>query len=280
MASQYVKFLRGSIDAYKNLSIKDNDTLYFIKNVNDNSAIQSYSIYLGDKPISGGSLENLIDLNLSNLKLNDLLLYDSENKQWVNKDFDSFVQMLKIPKVFTGAVGGENGSDGTEGLVPVPTKDQANFFLKGDGTWSDLTPIINAEIAKVVDGAPEAFDTLKEISDWILNDETGAAALATKVGNLTTKVGNLEDNIGDLKNLQTTEKSNLVAVINSLNSKIDDAASGGTIDLNNYVSKDTFVSTVGSLENLGQSPIFEGNTTIVNEINKINDRLVWKELDN
>ena len=44
------------------------------------------------------------------------------------------------------------------------------------------------QIAQVVNGAPEAFDTLKEISDWITTDTTGAAAILADVANKADKV--------------------------------------------------------------------------------------------
>ena len=47
---------------------------------------------------------------------------------------------------------------------------------------------ISAAIAAVVDGAPETFDTLKEISDWITADTTGAAAILADVANKADKV--------------------------------------------------------------------------------------------
>lgn len=63
---------------------------------------------------------------------------------------------------------------------------------------------ISSAIAGVVAGAPEAFDTLKEIADWITDDTTGAAAViakkADKVENATANNfagldanGNLKD---------------------------------------------------------------------------------------
>lgn len=55
------------------------------------------------------------------------------------------------------------------------------------GTTGIDTAISNA-IAGVVDGAPEAFDTLKEISDWITADTTGAAAILADVANKADKV--------------------------------------------------------------------------------------------
>ena len=38
-------------------------------------------------------------------------------------------------------------------------------------------------IAKVVDGAPATFDTLKEIADYIETDKTGASAMAESINN-------------------------------------------------------------------------------------------------
>lgn len=49
---------------------------------------------------------------------------------------------------------------------------------------------ISAAVAAVVDGADEAFDTLKEISDWILADQTGAAAIIAQVADKADKVAN------------------------------------------------------------------------------------------
>ena len=46
-----------------------------------------------------------------------------------------------------------------------------------------VTPTITAEINKVVDGAPDTFNTLKEIADYIEQDKTGASAMATSINN-------------------------------------------------------------------------------------------------
>ena len=48
---------------------------------------------------------------------------------------------------------------------------------------SVITNKVSAEIAKVVGGAPATFDTLKEISDYIETDKSGASAMATSINN-------------------------------------------------------------------------------------------------
>lgn len=45
------------------------------------------------------------------------------------------------------------------------------------------------EVAKVVANAPEAYDTLKEIADYIASDTTGAANMANDIAALETLVG-------------------------------------------------------------------------------------------
>lgn len=52
---------------------------------------------------------------------------------------------------------------------------------------TDVTTEINEAISAVKDSAPEAFDTLKEIADWIESDETGTAALVARVTAIETK---------------------------------------------------------------------------------------------
>lgn len=47
------------------------------------------------------------------------------------------------------------------------------------------------DVELIVEGAPEAFDTFKEIADWIANDETGAVTLANAIS-ANTKAINTE----------------------------------------------------------------------------------------
>ena len=57
---------------------------------------------------------------------------------------------------------------------------------------------VNEAIEKVTSGASEAFDTLKEVEDWIINDTTGAASMANNISALKaisadTRLLKLED---------------------------------------------------------------------------------------
>lgn len=61
------------------------------------------------------------------------------------------------------------------------------------------------EVAKIVASADSSFDTLKEIADWILNDTTGAAAMANDIASLKTTVS--EDNVNNWNNAEENAKA-------------------------------------------------------------------------
>lgn len=62
----------------------------------------------------------------------------------------------------------------------VKTNERAISTLNGDGEGS-VKQAVSDGIAKVVAGAPEDFDTLKEMSDWISTHETSASAMNSQI---------------------------------------------------------------------------------------------------
>ena len=221
----YVKFLRGTPTAYKNLLVKDNDTLYFISETDASTG----TLYLGSKLIAGGevtsatSLAELTDVLLSEeIDGGSLLVY--EGNQWVNKTLEEVFAEISV---MTGA--GED-TDGVAGLVPQPVAGQHELFLRGDATWAkpvaelsiedknaisglqstvativgedaglSMREVAAAEIATLVADAPASLDTLKEIADWITNDTTGAASMANDIALLKSEVGDLSNELNTLK---------------------------------------------------------------------------------
>ena len=67
-------------------------------------------------------------------------------------------------KANTDALAILNGDVGTVGSVKAEAKAAADIA-----------------VATVVDSAPDAMNTLKEVADWIANDESGAAAMANRI---------------------------------------------------------------------------------------------------
>ena len=221
MPGSYVKFLRGTESAFNKLTTKDNDTLYFVYTSNDAS---KGSLWLGNKQIvtgtdGSGSITTEIDLgDLKNVLMSetgvkdkDILSYDVNSGKWINRSIDEIVA-----EVMTGAT---DEAAGKAGLVPAPQIGDQNKFLRGDGNWAEV-PVVNLteeqinaipnlittvgqinsdentegsfrqvikqEVTNLVGGASEAFDTLKEIQDWITTDGDATTKLITRVVNLET----------------------------------------------------------------------------------------------
>lgn len=254
----YVKFLRGTPNAYAQLNPKDNDTLYFISENNADHGV----LYLGDKLISGSisgstTLQDLTDVLLSaNVDAGSLLYYDGEH--WVNKT------LAEIFEIIVGVMrGATEDADGRSGLVPTPKQGMQNLYLRGDATWANpvaaIEPIVNVlstqvgtligndmnksmrevaqeEVAAIVDNAPAAFDTLKEIADYLAEHPTESdvaqrlIALETAVNTPSTglldrtalievAVGNLNDALEELKSndiLQNQQITNIQLALEAL----------------------------------------------------------------
>lgn len=270
----YVKFLRGTPTAWAKIpeSDKDKDTLYFISE-SDGSIGQ---LYLGSKLIIGelSNIETIGDLQdvLLSEKItgNSILVYDKAQEKWVNKPMvdvlDAIITIMK---------GATDSLNGTAGLVPAPKKGDNKLFLRGDASWANPTEAVELtlqtiigddvgksmrdiskeEVLKVVDNAPEAFDTLKEIADWITTNTSAEdiIKLNSRVTNLEQTVGNAEaglvKDVADLKISSTKVENTLYG---------DGAKSG-------------LVTTVSNLEN--------DLSNVRNQIKLVDDRLKWQDID-
>lgn len=103
------------------------------------------------------------------------------------------------------AAAAQDAADAAQGDVNV---------LKGDDAGKSVRTISAEEVAKIVAGADESYDTLKEIADWISNHADDAASMNSAILALQAIV----DGIGDTEN---GEKATVVAyvtdAINALN---------------------------------------------------------------
>lgn len=131
----YVKFLRGTPEAYEGLSAYDNDTIYFVSEADASTG----SLYVGNKLISTGTsagevisyLRDLQDVDTSGAVQNSVLGYDVDSQTWKVMDISDAIDVSVM-------VGATNDSAGTSGLVPAPQITDKNSFLCGDGTWKKV----------------------------------------------------------------------------------------------------------------------------------------------
>lgn len=88
--------------------------------------------------------------------------------------------------------------DDTTIKADIKANTDAITKLNGTGEGS-VSKTVADEIAKVVADAPEDFDTLKEIADWIANDTTGSAKMANDIAAI---VGTDKDEDGTPKSMR------------------------------------------------------------------------------
>ncbi len=87
-----------------------------------------------------------------------------------------------------------NATDIGTNATNIATNTAAIATLNGTGTGSVSKTVTDA-IAEVVNGAPEDFDTLKEISDWISGHADDASAMNTAISDNTTNIATNTTNI-------------------------------------------------------------------------------------
>lgn len=74
------------------------------------------------------------------------------------------------------------GVDDTTGLRKrIAANEKSISTLVGEDTGKSARSIASEEVVKVVAGAPEAYDTLKEISDWISSHGTDATSMNSAI---------------------------------------------------------------------------------------------------
>lgn len=119
-----------------------------------------------------------------------LALYDKLIKEYIdnaNSSDNAAIQRVKdeLQALADGAV-----KDNTDAIA----------ILNGDAnTNGSVTKQVNDAIAALVNGAPEALDTLKELADWVSNDESGATKLVERVDNAETAIDKLQKSDEALK---------------------------------------------------------------------------------
>lgn len=257
LSNNYVKFVRTNNTLWQALGDnKNSDTLYFVVE----PGAKNGSLYLGQALIAtsideGLSLEELKDVAFSvDLQNNDVIVH--KDGEWVNKPISSFMPV--------GMIGASETEEGAGGLVPAPAAGKHLMYLRGDGEWANPTEqlsgtvgqlqttvgdlesnlgtvigtdvglsmrdVANAAVADLVDGAPAAFDTLKEIADWITGAHEGSVDAADLIADVTTlkeqvqkagtglltRVGTLETNVAAL----TTDLENLYGDFDALSLQV------------------------------------------------------------
>ena len=337
--THYVKFIRGSIEAWELLNQTpnriDDDTLYFIYASVENP--REGKLYLGQKLISGVGSDGIININdIGDVYINDstladrqILIYNDTTQRWENTSLSMIIEN-PIGEM-SGATENTNGSSG---LVPAPSAGDQDKFLSGDGTWKLIAvPSFNDDVFSVVNNevtlngfglAPVGSLPIKTSNgiEWSTATPGTLNKRVTTLEKLQAQISGEDDEPLDanaiymVANGNSPDSTNCYDEYIIVGGHLELLGTFGTVDLVNYVTIPTFHTAISSLEeilndtfdedtgktNLGLISrvdlieqtyitrqeigdlnsliLSEGNTTLVEEVNTISDRLKWHELEN
>ena len=188
----YIKFQRGSLAAYKALSVKDPDTLYFIYADGESA---TGSLYLGESLISGGDvivqtakLDDLADVIVTAAGTGDFLVKGSDGN-WMPKSASAVAaEVLNTLKLNSTLSLDSNGALGITGFAEA--KAGAQLVKGSDGNMSWVVPS-----AETVEGLQTTVSQLSESVEALDGEvETLKTDLANKVSKeeLATDIAKLD----------------------------------------------------------------------------------------
>lgn len=155
---------------------------------------------LTNKPSGLSSFENdenyakLSDIPTSEINQNTVARHTHVNKSVLDKITSSKVASWDNKSNFSGSYNDltnkptiPSAYDDTALKNAVSTNTNAIATLNGSGDGSVAKQVSDA-VAKIVNDAPESYDTLKEISDWITSHSNDAAEMNSKIeANVTAR---------------------------------------------------------------------------------------------
>ena len=111
-----------------------------------------------------------------------------------------------------------HGTNVTNLTKRVATNENAISILNGTGEGS-VSKQVSDGVAKIVANAPDDFDTLKEISDWISTHAEDASAMNTQIETNKSDISKLSDKL-DKMGTSTYDDTAIKESITEINNKI------------------------------------------------------------
>lgn len=200
--TNYVKFMRGTPKAYELLSVKDNNTLYFIAEENALSG----KLYLGAKEIvcdnqaeAVSYLKDLLDVSLpedvSELLDGQVLTYDVATEKWVARTPESVAEVVFDKNQFETNENGElsilNFANAASGAQLTKSADGSLIWVLPDATTVEgLTEIVETlrTDVDVLNSKFDDYDTSDEVDTKIASAIASANHLSYKTVNSTDEI--------------------------------------------------------------------------------------------
>ncbi len=145
----------------------------------------------------------MADTTKTNVSLSTLQYYDTKIKEYTKKEDATVLSTAegytdtKIGEVTTAATTLEGRVTAVEGKAD--TNEAAITTLNADETTAgSVKKTVADAVAKIVADAPDSFDTLKEISDWISTHTESASAMNSAIQDNSKAITALQTLIGTL----------------------------------------------------------------------------------
>lgn len=196
----------------------------------------------------------------------------SATEKYLSKMAGSYSGDLPSPSnraetfMYYAAINSGGGGEGTTDYTQLENKPSINgVTLAGNKTTADLNLAtdlsnyytkpqtdakITEKVAEIVADAPEDFDTLKEMSDWIASHEESAAAMNSAIQQNTTAIAGKVDKVAgkglSTNDYTTTEKNKLDGIEAGANKTVIDSTldSSSTNSVQNKVIKEVLDNKV------------------------------------
>lgn len=284
--ANYVKFQRGSEQAYNNLAVKNQDTLYFVYNGSDSTTAK---LYLGNKLLSGigegtgvTSLSALEDVLITGTPPAGSFLVYIDGK-WVNKSVSAVASMIAAEqslgiKINTNQFKFDIATGNLE-LVGFSDAASGAIAFKGtDGTLSWGTP-------KIISDISDNLNNLNTNLESIINEKIAAMnhLVYKKVNNLDDAIDNNTIYLVPNENAIAQNSYSEYLVVDGVPELLGNVNTG-EINLDGYATVESltkletkFNSVVGDITQLNNYNA-DSPQTIIDELNAINERLKWEDI--
>ena len=284
--ANYVKFQRGSEQAYNNLAVKNQDTLYFVYNGSDSTTAK---LYLGNRLLSCigegtgvTSLSALEDVLITGTPAAGSFLVYTDGK-WVNKSVSAVAAMiaqeqgLKL-KINSNQFKFEPVSGNLELLGFSDAASGAIAFKGTDGTLSWGTP-------KIISDISDNLNNLNTNLESIINEKIAAMnhLVYKKVNNLDDAIDNNTIYLVPNENAIAQNSYSEYLVVDGVPELLGNVNTG-EINLDGYATVESltkletkFNSVVGDITQLNNYNA-DSPQTIIDELNAINERLKWEDI--
>lgn len=296
--TSYVKFVRGTVTAWNQLRAASqvyDDTLYFIY---ESADATTGSLYLGTKLIGGtssggaNSLADLTDVIVSEISNKDILIYSGGS--WINGTIEDIINLntstLEIDS--TGAITIAGFTQAEVGTIPQKNSSGKITWV-APGNLSEITNInnqlqniynkeeVNDLIASVNHLSYKKVGSLEEVN----KDATDASRYIYLV-----PTGNLSGNLYD----EYMVIDNQLEPVGSWEVNLNDYITNDELTsvLRDYITTNTFNTKVGEIEtsintliefknkvgDLSTLNTYNENSTLVEQVNYLTEKLTWKEI--